>query len=64
VAYSDKRVNEPDLVIPHPQAAFRLFVLSPWLELDPEATLAGVGRVTDIAAALEAVGTREAEVAR
>lgn len=64
VAYSDMRVNEPDLVIPHPQAAFRLFVLSPWLELDPEATLAGVGRVADIAAALEAVGTREAEVAR
>lgn len=64
VAYADTSVNEPDLVIPHPQAAFRLFVLSPWLELDPEATLSGVGRVADIAAALVAIDTREAEVAR
>jgi 2-amino-4-hydroxy-6-hydroxymethyldihydropteridine diphosphokinase len=64
VAYADTSVNEPDLVIPHPQAAFRLFVLSPWLELDPEATLSGVGRVADIAAALAAIDTREAEVAR
>jgi 7,8-dihydro-6-hydroxymethylpterin-pyrophosphokinase len=41
-----------------------LFVLVPWLELDPEATLSGVGRVADIAAALTATDTREAEVAR
>jgi 2-amino-4-hydroxy-6-hydroxymethyldihydropteridine diphosphokinase len=64
VAYADTRVSEPDLVIPHPEAANRLFVLSPWLELDPEATLAGVGRVADIAAALTATDTRPAEVAR
>jgi len=64
VAYADARVSEPDLVIPHPEAANRLFVLSPWLELDPEATLAGAGRVADIVAALTATDTRPAEVAR
>jgi 2-amino-4-hydroxy-6-hydroxymethyldihydropteridine diphosphokinase len=64
VAYADARVSEPDLVIPHPEAANRLFVLSPWLELDPEATLAGAGRVADIVAVLTATDTRPAEVAR
>lgn len=64
VAYGDLRVSEPDLEIPHPQAANRLFVLAPWLELDPEASLAGAGRVADIAAALTATQTRPAEVAR
>jgi 7,8-dihydro-6-hydroxymethylpterin-pyrophosphokinase len=57
-------VSEPDLVVPHPQAAHRLFVLSPWLELDPQATLIGVGRVADLAAALSAADNRPAEVAR
>jgi len=64
VAYADTRVSEPDLVIPHPQAAQRLFVLSPWLELDPEATRAGVGRVADIVASLTVADTLGAEVAR
>lgn len=64
VAYADACVSEPDLVIPHPQAANRLFVLSPWLELDPEAHLAGIGRVADIADSLTATATREAGVAR
>jgi 2-amino-4-hydroxy-6-hydroxymethyldihydropteridine diphosphokinase len=64
VAYGDTRVSEPDLVVPHPQAAHRLFVLSPWLELDPQATLIGVGRVADLAAALSAADSRPAEVAR
>jgi 2-amino-4-hydroxy-6-hydroxymethyldihydropteridine diphosphokinase len=64
VAYGDVRVSEPDLEIPHPQAANRMFVLVPWLELDPEASLEGVGRVADIAAALTATQTRPAEVAR
>ena len=64
VAYAGTLVSEPDLVVPHPQAAHRLFVLSPWLELDPEATLEGVGRVADVAAALTVTETRAAEVAR
>jgi 2-amino-4-hydroxy-6-hydroxymethyldihydropteridine diphosphokinase len=64
VAYGDRRVNEPDLVVPHPQAAHRHFVLSPWLELDPQAFLQGAGRVADLVAALSAAENRPAEVAR
>lgn len=63
IAYDDVRVSEPDLVIPHPQAQNRLFVLAPWLELDPDASLAGAGRVAEIVAALLAPQTRSAEVA-
>lgn len=38
----------PGLVLPHPRAAQRAFVLLPWLDLDPDAVLAGHGRVDRI----------------
>jgi 2-amino-4-hydroxy-6-hydroxymethyldihydropteridine diphosphokinase len=62
IAFGDERVDEPDLVVPHSQAEHRLFVVKPWLELDPEATLVGVGRVADLVAALERSESRTAEV--
>jgi len=40
------------LVLPHPRAAERSFVLEPWLEVDPEARLTGRGSVADLLAAL------------
>ena len=64
VAFGQEQVNEPDLVVPHPHAAQRLFVLQPWLELDPHATLVGVGPVSGIAEHLEARQSRPAEVAQ
>ena len=40
------------LVLPHPRARERAFVLGPWLELDPDAVLPGPrgGRVADLLA--------------
>lgn len=39
----------PDGVeLPHPRAAERAFVLVPWLDVDPDAVLPGVGRVADL----------------
>ena len=35
------------LTLPHPRAAERAFVLVPWLELDAEAQLPGIGRDLD-----------------
>ncbi len=42
------------LVVPHPRAHQRAFVLAPWLEVDPAAVLPGHGAV---AALLQALGT-------
>jgi 2-amino-4-hydroxy-6-hydroxymethyldihydropteridine diphosphokinase len=40
----------PRLTLPHPRAHERDFVLRPWLEVDPGATLPGHGPVIDLAA--------------
>ena len=42
----------PGLVVPHPRAAERAFVLAPWLELQPDAALPGRGPVAALLAAL------------
>lgn len=47
-----ERVDEPDLVLPHPRAAERSFVVGPWASLDPDAELLGAGPVARIAARL------------
>ncbi|KIA60278.1 2-amino-4-hydroxy-6-hydroxymethyldihydropteridine diphosphokinase [Nocardia vulneris] len=49
--------TDPVLTLPHPQAHRRAFVLIPWLDLDPDATLeveGGARRVADLLAELPA----------
>lgn len=41
-----------DLVLPHPRAKERSFVLAPWAAMEPDAVLPGAGRVAEIAATL------------
>jgi 2-amino-4-hydroxy-6-hydroxymethyldihydropteridine diphosphokinase len=49
----DQQVSaDPRLTLPHPRARDRAFVLVPWLDLDPQARLAGAGLVRDIVASL------------
>ena len=45
IAYGDVESSDPALTLPHPRAAERAFVLDPWLALDPDAELPGLGRV-------------------
>lgn len=52
VALGDSAVDEPGLVLPHPRAHERGFVLLPWLEAEPDAVLPGRGAVRDLVAAL------------
>lgn len=54
----DEVVDEPDLVVPHPRAGERAFVLVPWLDADSGATLPGRGPVVDLLAGLDATGVR------
>jgi 2-amino-4-hydroxy-6-hydroxymethyldihydropteridine diphosphokinase len=35
--------DDPTLTLPHPRAHERAFVLVPWLEVDPEANVSGIG---------------------
>lgn len=51
VAYGDATIDDDRLTVPHPRAAERAFVVVPWLLLDPDATLPGVGRLDTLAAA-------------
>ena len=45
ISYGDVISRDPHLTLPHPRAAEREFVLVPWLSLDADAELPGVGRV-------------------
>ena len=47
LAYSDEVLNTADLVIPHPRAHERAFVLIPWSELDAQFVIAGHGTVQE-----------------
>jgi 2-amino-4-hydroxy-6-hydroxymethyldihydropteridine diphosphokinase len=49
------------LTLPHPRAQERAFVLVPWLQIDPDATLPGLGRVDGLPAAAEDVRRYPAE---
>ena len=50
VAYDSVVWEDPFVTVPHPRAHERAFVLRPWLDVDPDATLPGHGRVADLLA--------------
>jgi 2-amino-4-hydroxy-6-hydroxymethyldihydropteridine diphosphokinase len=53
IVVGDRRADKGDLVLPHPRAAERAFVLVPWADLEPEAELPGVGPIGEL---IEKVG--------
>jgi 2-amino-4-hydroxy-6-hydroxymethyldihydropteridine diphosphokinase len=56
IAYGELISSDPDLTLPHPRAHQRAFVLIPWREVQPDATLPGFGPVADLPAAGDADG--------
>jgi 2-amino-4-hydroxy-6-hydroxymethyldihydropteridine diphosphokinase len=40
--------DEPDLILPHPRAHLRAFVLRPWIDIEPYAAVPGHGWVSDL----------------
>ena len=56
IAFGDQVSHDPKLTLPHPRAHERLFVLIPWIELQPDAHLIGQGDVRGIIDALQSAG--------
>jgi 2-amino-4-hydroxy-6-hydroxymethyldihydropteridine diphosphokinase len=55
LTYDDERIDEPDLIVPHPRMHERAFVLVPLLELTSEPMLPGGVRLADLRLADDAV---------
>jgi len=53
VSFGGQSMDSADLALPHPRAHERAFVLAPWLEVEPAATVPGRGSVR---ALLDATG--------
>jgi 2-amino-4-hydroxy-6-hydroxymethyldihydropteridine diphosphokinase len=45
--------HDPDLILPHPRAQERAFVLLPWAEIEPDAVLPGYGPIKRLLADLD-----------
>lgn len=52
IDYDGYFLESNELVLPHPRAHLRRFVLEPWLEIDSEALLPGKGLVRELLASL------------
>ena len=50
--YGGETIDEPGLTVPHPRLHERRFALEPLLDLDPELSIPGRGRVEDLLAGL------------
>lgn len=61
VSMGELRISDAELTLPHPRAAERGFVLVPWLEIEPEALLPGIGPVNRLSPAHEVVPRYGAE---
>ncbi|MFZ4893492.1 2-amino-4-hydroxy-6-hydroxymethyldihydropteridine diphosphokinase [Plantibacter sp. Mn2098] len=53
VVYGDAAIDDATLTVPHPRAAERAFVVVPWLQLDPDAVIPGLGRIDALPAATD-----------
>ncbi|HEX6487240.1 MAG TPA: 2-amino-4-hydroxy-6-hydroxymethyldihydropteridine diphosphokinase [Nocardioidaceae bacterium] len=53
IVVGDRRANDEELVLPHPKAHERAFVLAPWHDVEPDAEIPDFGPVVKL---LEQVG--------
>jgi len=56
ITVDDVVSDDPDLVLPHPRAHERGFVLLPWAEIEPTAELPGFGSIVVLLAGLDSSG--------
>jgi len=48
IVVGDRLSDSEDLVLPHPRAHERAFVLVPWYEIDQQAQIPGKGKIADL----------------
>lgn len=48
IVVGDRRADDDHLVLPHPRASERAFVLVPWLDLESDAEIPGYGPVAEL----------------
>ena len=56
IACGEEQSSDPVLMLPHPRAHERAFVLAPWLDVQPAAVLPGWGPVADLLAGTSMAG--------
>jgi 2-amino-4-hydroxy-6-hydroxymethyldihydropteridine diphosphokinase len=61
IVVGDRIANDDQLILPHPRAHERGFVLVPWLEIDPEGEIPGKGFVADLIGGVDTSGVRKRE---
>ncbi|AWB93583.1 2-amino-4-hydroxy-6-hydroxymethyldihydropteridine diphosphokinase [Aeromicrobium chenweiae] len=61
IVVGDRIASDEHLVLPHPRAHERGFVLVPWLEIDPEGEIPGKGFVADLIADVDTGGVVKRE---
>jgi 2-amino-4-hydroxy-6-hydroxymethyldihydropteridine diphosphokinase len=48
IKFGDVSIDDGDLTVPHPEAQKRAFVVLPWLAIQPDATLPGIGALSNL----------------
>ncbi|MGA8850378.1 MAG: 2-amino-4-hydroxy-6-hydroxymethyldihydropteridine diphosphokinase [Aeromicrobium sp.] len=61
IIVGDRVAEDEQLVLPHPRAHERGFVLVPWLEIDPEGEIPGQGFVADLIGNVDTSGVVKRE---
>jgi 2-amino-4-hydroxy-6-hydroxymethyldihydropteridine diphosphokinase len=48
ITYDDLEIENEIVVIPHPRAHIRQFVLAPWFEIEPDGSIPGKGAISEL----------------
>ncbi|HEY7044770.1 MAG TPA: 2-amino-4-hydroxy-6-hydroxymethyldihydropteridine diphosphokinase [Nocardioidaceae bacterium] len=56
IVVGDRLSDTEELVLPHPRAHDRAFVLVPWQDVDEQATIPGKGKIADLLSDLDTSG--------